>query len=59
MPTITLMNAEFQANNKKLNRELMRNAEATGSLAPEQHGSRKWYRAVYAALNKRLLNDQF
>ena len=57
MRTITLMNSEFNINNKKLGRDMMKNAEKHNLLPPEQYGSRKHHRAVVAALNKRLTMD--
>jgi hypothetical protein len=57
MRTITLMHAEFNMNNKQLGRDVMRNAEAARTIAPEQYGSRKNRRAIIAALNKRLTMD--
>ena len=57
MRTIQLLDSQFNTNNKKLGRELMRNAEKYGLLADEQAGSRKARRAVTAALNKRLTLD--
>jgi hypothetical protein len=59
MRTITLMNAEFQMNNKKMGRDVMYCAEEAEALAPEQNGSRRWHRVVYTTLNKRLTNDLF
>ena len=57
MRTITLMNSEFNINNKKLGREMMQHAEDNNALPPEQYGGRKQHRAVIAALNKRLTMD--
>ena len=57
MRTITLMNSEFNINNKKLGQDMMHNAEAHHALAPEQYGGRKHHRSVIAALNKRLTMD--
>ena len=57
MRTITLMNSEFNINNKKLGRDMMKNAEKHNLLAPEQYGGRKHHRAVVAALNKQLTMD--
>jgi hypothetical protein len=57
--TITLMNAEFQMNNKKIGREVMYCGEAASAIALEQSGSRRWHRASFTSLNKRLTNDLF
>jgi hypothetical protein len=57
MRTIILMNSEFNMNNKKMGRDMMRNAELHGTLACEQYGSRKNHRSIIAALNKRLTMD--
>jgi hypothetical protein len=57
MRTIILMNSEFNMNNKKLGRDMMRNAEHHGTLAQEQYGSHKHHRSIIAALNKRLTMD--
>jgi hypothetical protein len=42
---------------KHVGREMMKNAEAAGLLAPEQYGSRKWQRAIDLAVDKVLTND--
>ena len=57
MRTITLMNSEFNINNKKLGRDMMQHAEQHHLLAPEQYGGRKHHRSIIAALNKRLTMD--
>ena len=57
MRTITLMNSEFNINNKKLGRDMMNHAEKHKLLAPEQYGGRKHHRSIIAALNKRLTMD--
>lgn len=51
------MFADFNMNNKKLGRDVMAMAEACGVLPDDQYGSQKWYRAIMAALNKRLTMD--
>ena len=48
MRTITLMNSEFNINNKKLSHDMMKNAEKHNLLAPEQYGGRKHHRSVIA-----------
>ena len=55
--TILLMEADFNQGNKRLGRQLMRNAEQLGILALEQYGSRKYYMAINQGLNKRLTFD--
>ena len=57
MRTIQLLDGQFNMNNKKLGRELMKNAEHHQLIAKEQAGSRKAHRAVLAALKKRLTID--
>ena len=57
MRTIQLMNSEFQANNKKIGREVMASAEQNGWLPTGQHGSRKRHQAATLALCKRILWD--
>jgi hypothetical protein len=59
MRTITIMNAEFNANNKKLGRDTMRKAEECNSLPREQYGCRKNHKSSHALLNKRLTCDLF
>ena len=57
MRTIQLLDSQFNMNNKKLGRDLMKKAEHHGLIAKEQAGSRKSHQAVLAALNKRLTMD--
>ena len=57
MRTITLMDAAFNMNNKKLGRDLMAHSEKMGNLAREQYGSRKHHQACTAATNKVLTMD--
>jgi hypothetical protein len=57
MRTILLMNSEFNINNKKLARDVMKQIEALNLVPREQYGSRKHLQAIYAALNKRLTMD--
>ena len=57
MRTITLMNSEFNINNKKLGRDMMQHAKQHHLLAPEQYGGRKHHRSIIAALNKWLTMD--
>ena len=54
---ITLMDAQFNHNNKHLGRTMMRNGEKHSHLATEQYGSRKNKSAVEHALNKVLTID--
>ena len=51
MRAITLMNSEFNINNKKLGKDMMNKAEEHHILAPEQYGGRQHHRSVIAALN--------
>jgi hypothetical protein len=51
------MHAVFNMNNKKLGRNMMKAAEASNALAPEQSGSRKHHQSNTAGLNKRLTMD--
>ena len=55
--TILLFEADFNAMNKLLGRELMSHAEKHHQLAPEQYGSRKHLSASDHCLNKRLTFD--
>jgi hypothetical protein len=57
MRTIQLMHAVFNMNNKKLGRDMMKAAEASNILAPEQSGSRKHHQSNTTGLNKRLTMD--
>jgi hypothetical protein len=57
MRTITLMDAAFNMNNKKLGRDVLAHAEKLGNLAREQYGSRKFHRSGIAATNKVLTMD--
>ena len=54
---ILLMEVDFNQNNKRLGRDMMKMAEANGGLAKEQYGSRKHHAANEQALNKRLTFD--
>jgi hypothetical protein len=54
MRTITLMDAAFNMNNKKLGRDLMIHAKDNQNLAREQYGSRKYHQSSTAATNKVL-----
>ena len=57
MRTIMLLNAEFNINNKKLGRDMMRLAESHSLIPCEQYGSRKDHECILAALNKHLTMD--
>ena len=57
MRTIMLLNAEFNINNKKLGRDMMRLAESHSLIPREQYGSRKDHECILAALNKHLTMD--
>jgi hypothetical protein len=54
---ILLFEADFNHNNKRLGRSLMKHAELNDWLAPEQYGSRKQLSAIDHCLNKRLSFD--
>ena len=53
----SLLQADFNHNNKILGRKTMKWAEEKQQLAPEQYGSRKNLSAAKHALNKRLMLD--
>ena len=53
----SLLQPDYNHNNKILGRIAMKKAEEKGLLAPEQYGSRKKLSAEKHALNKRLLLD--
>ena len=53
----SLLQADFNHNNKILGRKTMKWAEEKKQLAPEQYGSRKNLSAAKHALNKRLMLD--
>jgi hypothetical protein len=55
--TIVLMSSQFNTNNKKLGRDVMRHAEALKLLPPDQGGSRQDHRANELGLNKVLAFD--
>jgi hypothetical protein len=57
MRTILLMNSEFDINNKKLARDIMKQVESLKSIPCEQYGSQSHLQAIYAALNKHLTMD--
>ena len=57
MRTIQLMHAEFNFNNKKLGRDMMKWAERAGTIADEQNRGMVGHRAIFAALNKKLTYD--
>ena len=57
MRLIQLMSPEFQINNKLIGRRILAHAEASSTVAPEQHGSRKHHKAINTCLNKKLLCD--
>ena len=54
---ISLLDARFNMNNRRIGRAAMKEAELRGLLADEQYGSRKKRSAEKHALNKRLLLD--
>lgn len=55
--TICLFATDFNFAFKHIGREMMRHAERTDSLAPEQYGSRKRRRATDLAVNKAVTYD--
>jgi hypothetical protein len=55
--TIVLFEVDCNYAFKHIGREMMRQAERTKTLAPEQYGSRKKHRAIDLAVNKALTND--
>jgi len=55
--TIVLFPPDCNYDFKHIGREMMAWAEMTGSLAPEQHGSRKQHKAIDLAINKVLTYD--
>jgi hypothetical protein len=54
---ITLMQPEFNDNNKFIGRKVMAHAERHNAVAPEQQGCRKRKAAIIQALNKMLVLD--
>lgn len=57
MRTIQMMNSEFQANNKKMGKTVMKFAEEHQLIPPGQCGARKRHQAIDLALSKRLIWD--
>jgi hypothetical protein len=55
--TIVLFPVDCNYAFKHIGREMMRLAEKTKSLAPEQYGSRKAHKAMDLAVNKALTYD--
>ena len=55
--TVLLLKAEYNQGNKRLGRELMKNAKKFGLLAPEQYGSRKFYTEINQGINQQLTFD--
>ena len=55
------MEADYQLNNKKLGRDIMKQAVSSETSpilnAQEQYGSKKYHRAVEVSLNMRLVDD--
>ena len=52
--TMILMHSMFNANNKKLGKEILAYVEKKMEIAKEQYDSRKEHFCIRAALNKRL-----
>jgi hypothetical protein len=57
MRTIQLMNSEMQANNKKIGKTGMKNAEEHMIIPQGQHGCRKEHQAIDLAMTKRWTWD--
>ena len=57
MRCIQLFHPEFNMINKFAGKELMHNAKSAKVLAPNQYGSRKHHKAIFACLNKVLFNN--
>ena len=55
--TICLFPVDCNYAFKHIGREMMKIAEATSSLAPEQYGSRRGHKAIDLAVNKTLTYD--
>ena len=55
--TICLMEADFNHNNKKIGRDILRCAELNNMIPDEQYGSRKRKQAILHAVHKKLLYD--
>jgi hypothetical protein len=55
--TIVLFPIDCNYAFKHVGREMMKVAKSTKSLAPEQYGSRKRYKAIHLAANKALTFD--
>jgi len=55
--TILLMAADFNHNNKRAGRDVMKNAEKHRTIAREQYGSRRNHAAIDHCTNKRLTFD--
>jgi Reverse transcriptase (RNA-dependent DNA polymerase) len=55
--TIVLMEADFNFLNKVIGKRVMEKAEQSGSIAPEQFGSRKQKSSIHHAVNKQLTTD--
>ena len=51
---IIMMHTQFNANNKKLGKEMLQYADSKGAIAKKQFGSCKQHLCIKAALNKRL-----
>ena len=57
MRTIQLFSAAFNMNNKKIGKEVMRQAEKLDLIPDDQNGSPKHRRSVLTALNKVIVTD--
>ena len=57
MRIITILNEEFNINNKKLGRDTMKIAEKHNMICKEQYGGRKGLKSITVVLNKVLTLD--
>jgi len=55
--TVLLMAADFNHNNKRAGRDMMKNVEKHGTIAREQYGSRKNHASIDHCINKVLTFD--
>ena len=59
MRLIQLMSPDFQIINKMIGRRILAHAKAASFVAAEQHGSRKFYKAINTCLNKKSISNVF
>ena len=53
------MSPEFQFNNKMIDQNILKHAEAANAVTADQHGSRKHHKSINSCLNKKLVCDVF